>query len=48
MFYLSLPTGFGLGIDQTPFTLHENCLRAFAGFGIVLIAMSMYCTGVGL
>ena len=48
MFYPSLPTGFGLGIDQTPLTLHENCLRVFTGFGVMLVAISMYRAEVGL
>ena len=45
MCYLSLPTGVGLRIDQTPLTLHENCLRAFTGFGVMLVAISMYREG---
>ena len=48
MFYPSLTTGFGLGIDQTPLTLHENCLRTLVGFGAMLIANSVYRAGVGL
>ena len=48
MFYPSLTTGFGLGIDQTPFTLHENCLCAFTCFGVMLVTHSMYRAGVGL
>ncbi len=47
MFYLSLTTGFGLGIDQTPLKLHENCLRGFVGLGVMLITISMYRAGVG-
>ena len=48
MFYLSLTTGFGLGLDQTRLTLHGKCLRTLVGLGIMLITNSMYCAGVGL
>ena len=46
MFYLSLTIGFGHEIDQIPLTLHENSLCIFVGFGIMLIAVFMYCAGV--
>ena len=48
MFYPSLTTGFGLGIDQTPLTSHGNCLRVFTDFGVMLGTNSMYRAGVGL
>lgn len=47
MFYLLLTTGFGLGIDRNPPTLHGNCLCTLVGFGIMLITNSVYCAGVG-
>ena len=47
MFYLSFPTGFGLGIDQSPLTLHGKCLRILAGLGIIFSNNSMYRAGVG-
>ena len=28
--------------------VHENCLRTFAGFGVMLLAISMCRAGVGL
>ena len=48
MVHLLLTTGFGLGIDQSSFTLHEKCLCTSIGFGAVLRAISMYRAGVGL
>ena len=48
MFYLLFTTDPGLGIGQTALTLHENCLRTLVGCGTMLIAISMYQTGVGL
>ena len=48
MTHLLLTTGFGLGIDQTPLTLHKDCFCAFAILGVMLHAISMYHTGVGL
>ena len=45
MFYLSLIAGFGLGIDQSPFTLHENYHRILIGSGGTL---SMHRAGMGL
>ena len=48
MFYLSFPTGFGLGIDQTSLTLHGKCLRILVGLGIIFSNNSMRRAGVGL
>ena len=48
MIHLLLTTGFGLGIDQSPLTLHEKCLCKPIGSGGVLRAISMYRAGVGL
>ena len=48
MFYLLLTIGFGLGMDRTPLTLHENCLRTLVGCGAMLIAISVCRAGVGL
>ena len=45
MFYLSLTTSFGLGIDQTPLTLHENCHHTPVGSGGTI---PMHRAGVGL
>ena len=44
MFYLPLTTGFGLGIDQNPLTLHRNCFYTLISCG----AIFMYPAGVGL
>lgn len=48
MTHLLLTTSFGLGIDQTPLTLHKNYFCAFAVLGVMLHAISMYRAGVGL
>ena len=48
MFYLSLTTDFGLGIDQSPLRLHENHLDTRIGCGVMLLAIFMYHAGVGL
>ena len=48
MFYLSLTTDFGLGINSTPLTLHANRLCTRIGCGAMLLAISMYRAGVGL
>ena len=48
MFYLSFPTGFGLGTDQTSLTLHGKCLRILVGLGITFSNNSMHRAGVGL
>ena len=42
MSYLFLTTGFGLGVDHTPFTLYEDRLDPSADFGGMLHAISMY------
>ena len=48
MSHLPLTTDFGLGIDQTPLTLHKNGFRAYAVLGVMLLAISMCLVGVGL
>ena len=48
MFYLSLTTDFGLGIDQSRLTLHENRLGTRIRCGVMLLAIFMYHAGVGL
>ena len=48
MTHLFLTTGFGLRIDQTPLTLHKNCVSAFAVLGVVLHAIFMCRAEVGL
>ena len=48
MFNLLLTTGFGLGIDQSRLTLHENRLGTRIGFGVMLLAIFMYRAGAGL
>lgn len=48
MFYLSLITGFGLGINQTRLTLHGKCLPTLVGLGIMLIVNSVYRSEMGL
>lgn len=49
MFYLSLATGFDLGVDRNPltFTLQEGCLRAVAGFRAILIIIAIRRASVG-
>lgn len=48
MFNLLLTTGFSLEIDKSPLTLHENRLGTRSGCGVMLLAIFMYRTSVGL